>query len=102
MQDWWERRELQRQLAQELNYANARFRVANMKLRDGTAMVSRQLAFAASDSRLLLEQAHRECNAARAAFFAALERWKYFAIHGELSERKSASTSVENASPPAA
>ncbi|HUJ48953.1 MAG TPA: hypothetical protein VLW25_02115 [Bryobacteraceae bacterium] len=93
MLDWWEKREVERKLAQELSYAQEKFRQANVTLRDLTGFSPSGIP--APDSNLPIEQAHRTCVHARDQWIAALDRWTNFVKYGTIPED---STSGEQAS----
>ena len=93
MLDWWQKREVERKLAQELNYAQEEFRLANLALRDLTGFS--QSGIPAPDSNLPIEQADRACLHAYDQWKAALDRWTNFVKYGTLPND---STSGEQAS----
>jgi hypothetical protein len=80
MLDWWEKRELERKLAQELMAAEAKFRQANLRLM--MLVDDASAAIPAPDSTLLIKQAGDTSKAAFDEWQAALERWKRFVING--------------------
>lgn len=93
MPDWWEKREIERQLAQELNGAHEKYRLANSALRE--VIRSCPSGIPAPDSNLRIEQARRACVHAYHQWKAALERWANFVKYGTVPED---STSGEQAS----
>ncbi|HMD50791.1 MAG TPA: hypothetical protein VKG79_16885 [Bryobacteraceae bacterium] len=84
MTDWWQKREIDRQLAQELHLTQEAFRQANLKLRDLSAGVDAGMSSA--DSNLALQQAHRACADAFAVWRNALDRWTTFVKDGTIPE----------------
>ena len=84
MMDWWQKREIDRQLATELHVAQETFRLANLKLRDLTAAVPTGIP--ADDSGMALHQAHGACVEAFGAWQHALDRWTKFVKSGTIPE----------------
>ena len=83
MLDWWQKREVERSLAQELHYAQEKLRLANMRLRD--------LAFAHSaatdpDLNFPAKQAQQSCERAFGQWKAALDRWTNFVKYGTVPQ----------------
>lgn len=94
--DWWQKREIERELAQQLNAAQEAFRLANLRLR---AAIGSAKDLPASDSQLNIEQLHRNCAQAYADWMAALDRFTTFVKRGTISGMSKATCG--NPQPPA-
>jgi hypothetical protein len=100
MLDWWQKREVERKLAQELNDAQEQFRQANLALRDLTSFCPSGIP--APDSNFRLEQVRRGRVHAYDEWKVALDRWTNFVKYGtvpeELDPKVAGSTSDGGAS----
>ena len=82
MLDRWQKREVERALAHELNVAQEKFRLCNLKFRDLTnPMLS---GIPAADSDLAIRQAHQTSVEAFNEWLFALDRWTKFVKYGAL------------------
>jgi hypothetical protein len=87
MRDWWQNRELDRQLAVELGSAYEKFRLASLRLHEITEV--RPMS-ATPDLSARVQEASAARALAYAEYVGLLERWRHFVIHGRLPEESAA------------
>jgi len=90
MVDWWQKRETERALANELNVARERFRLANLRLRELTGAMPSGIP--APDSNLPIQQVRSARVQAYDEWLAALDRWTSFVKRGTIPEDLQPST----------
>jgi hypothetical protein len=83
MRDWWQKRELDRELAVELGSAYEKFRLVSFRVNELAGILPMR---APPDSSARLQEATAARALAYAEYVSLLERWKHFVIHGTLPE----------------
>ena len=82
--DWWQRREIERALASELNCKLEAMRMAAVRLNEACESIGQ--GEVSPDSGLVVRRAGNEVSLAFKDYNEALARWKRFVLQGELPE----------------